>query len=254
MSQTVDRALSLLGQIALEPQSLGMLADHIDVSKSTALRLAQSLERAGFVWKRADGRYTLGSRVLTLASKSLESFDVRDIARPYLSRLNQMCGHTVHLASLIDCDAIYIDKYDGRSSIRMYSRIGKTVSLYASGVGKVILAYQEEPRVTELIAQIDFQRYTSETITNEHALRRELEAIRDRGFGFDKGEREDTIHCIAAPIRAADGSVNSAVSISVPKMLISFKDLKHLLPDLIHAADAVSRDFGWTGSGAGAWT
>jgi DNA-binding IclR family transcriptional regulator len=247
MSQTVDRALSLLERIAAEPQTLGMLADHLGVHKSTALRLAGSLERAGLARRREDGKYTVGTRLLSIASNALEDFDLRDVARPYLTRLKDTCGHTVHLASLIDGDVVYIDKYEGSSSIRMYSRIGKTASLYASGVGKVILAYQAEPQLGDLIGRIDFQRHTSETITNEHDLRKELALISERGYGFDRGEFEDILHCIAAPLRAADGSVASAVSITIPKMLVSFDDLKELLPDLIKAADAVSRDYGWSG-------
>lgn len=247
MSQTVDRALSILERIAAEPQTLSMVADHIGAHKSTALRLVRSLERAGLARRREDGKYTLGAHLLSLASKALEDFDLRDVARPHLTRLNHSCGHTLHLAALIDRDVVYIDKYEGSSSIRMYSRIGKTASLYASGVGKVILAYQDESLLGDLIGKIDFQRHTSETITDEHGLRKEFAVIRERGYGFDRGEFEDIIHCIAAPIRAADGSVASAVSMSVPKMLVSFDDLKEFLPDLINAADAVSRDYGWSG-------
>jgi DNA-binding IclR family transcriptional regulator len=247
MSQTVDRALSILDRLAEEPQSLGMLTDHLGVHKSTALRLVQSLERAGFARRQEDGRYTLGRRLLTIGATALESLDLRNVARPHLTRLNVMCGHTVHLAGLIDRDVVYVDKYEGTSSIRMYSRIGKTASLYASGVGKVILAYREEPQLTDMIRTIDFQRHTPDTITSEHGLRRELAAIRERGYGFDRGEFEDIIHCIAAPIRAANGAVSAAVSISVPKMLLSFEDLQQLLPDLVAAADATARDYGWSG-------
>lgn len=246
MSQTVDRALFILDRIAEEPQSLGMLADSLGVHKSTAHRLVQSLERAGFARRQDDGRYTLGSRLFAIGSKALESLDLRDIARPHLTRLNLLCGHTLHLASLIDREIIYIDKYEGTSSIRMYSRIGKTASLYASGVGKAILAYQDEPRLSDMIRTIDFQRHTPDTITSEHGLRRELAAIRERGYGFDKGEFEDIIHCIAAPIRSANGSVTSGVSISVPKVLLSFEDLQQLLPELIAATEAISRDYGWS--------
>jgi DNA-binding IclR family transcriptional regulator len=247
MSQTVDRALSILERIADEPQSLGMLAEALGVHKSTALRLVQSLERAGFTRRQDDGRYTLGRRLLAIGSKALESMDLRDVARPHLTRLNLICGHTVHLASLIDRDVVYIDKYEGTSSIRMYSRIGKTASLYASGVGKVILAYRGEPQLSDMIRTIDFQRHTPDSITSEHGLRRELAAIRERGYGFDRGEFEDLIHCIAAPVRSANGSVTSAVSVSVPRMLLSFEDLQHLLPDLMAATDATSRDYGWSG-------
>src|SRR4051794_16783781 len=99
MSQTVDRALFILDRIAEEPQSLGMLTESLGVHKSTAYRLVQSLERAGFARRQEDGRYTLGIRLVAIGSKALESLDLRDIARPHLTRLNRLCGHTMHLAS-----------------------------------------------------------------------------------------------------------------------------------------------------------
>lgn len=245
MSQTVTRALLLLGKIAEEPQSLAMLADHISAHKSTAMRLAASLEEAGFVRRRGDGKYVLGSELFSLASKALESLDVRDVARPHLTKLNHMCGHTVHLASFIDSQVIYVDKYEGNATIRMYSRIGRSTSLHASGVGKVILAFQEEARLKELLSTITYQRHTSNTLVSEDALRDELERIRQRGYAVDNREFEEVVHCIAAPIRRADGSVTSAVSISVPTMMVSLDDLMELLPNLIDAADAASRDYGW---------
>lgn len=247
MSQTVDRAFALLEQIAIEPQSIGMLAAHIGVHKSTALRLAQTLENAGFVARRQDGRYTLGSRVLTMAAQALESFDVRDIARPHLSRLNEISGHTVHLATLVDREVIYIDKYEGRSPIRMYSRLGKVASMSTSGVGKVILAFQAEPLLSDLIALVDFERHTPATIVTEQALREELSTIRELGYGVDRGEFEGLINCIAAPIRAADGSVSSAVSISVATMVVALDELLQLLPELTAATDAISAAYGWSG-------
>ena len=245
MSQTVTRALTLLGRIAEEPQSLAMLADHISVHKSTALRLAASLEEVGFVRRREDGKYVLGSGLFNLASKALDGFDVRDVARPHLTRLHHMCGHTVHLASFIDDQVIYVDKYEGDAAIRMYSRIGRSASLHASGVGKVILAFQEEATLKDLLPTIAYERYTENTLVTEEALREELARTRERGYGVDNREFEDVIHCIAAPIRRADGSVTSAVSISVPTMLVTFDQLEELLPDLVGAADAASREYGW---------
>ena len=247
MSQTVDRAFALLEQIAIGPQSIGMLATHIGVHKSTALRLAQTLERAGFVARRQDGMYALGSRVLTMAAQALESFDVRDIARPHLRRLNEISGQTVHLATLVDLEVIYIDKYEGRSPIRMYSRLGKVASVSTSAVGKVILAFQDEPLLERLIELIDFQRHTPATIVTGQALREELATIRERGYGVDRGEFEGLINCIAAPIRAADGSVSSSVSISVATMVVTLDELLQLLPELTAATDAISAECGWTG-------
>ena len=245
MSQTVDRALALLERMAVEPQSLGMLAEHLGVHKSTALRLAQSLERAGIARRGPDGLYTPGTRLLSIASRVLDDFDIRDIARPHLSKLNQETGHTLHLASLVDRDVIYIDKYESTSSIRMYSQIGKTALLHASGVGKAILAFQPEPILDDILSNIDFQRYTPQTLADRDSLLAELRAIEARGYAFDLGEFEEIILCIAAPIRSADGSVSSAVSVSAPKPLVSLDDLKALLPRLLGVTDAISRECGW---------
>jgi DNA-binding IclR family transcriptional regulator len=173
---------------------------------------------------------------------------VRDIARPHLRRLNEISGQTVHLATLIDREVIYIDKYEGNSPIRMYSRVGKVASMSTSGIGKVILAFQEEPHLRGLIQLIDFRRHTPETIVTEQALCEELATIRERGYGVDRGEFEGLINCIAAPIHAADGSVSSAVSISVATMVVTLDELLQLLPALTDATDAISAAYGWTGA------
>jgi len=140
VSQTVERAISIVEHLARRPATLIEVTAELGVHKSTALRLLQTLEGAGFARRQTDGLYTVGVRLISIAYSALESLDLREVARPHLTPLNQKYGHTVHLASFVDGVVIYIDKYEGRSSIRMYSRVGKTVDFHSSGVGKVILA------------------------------------------------------------------------------------------------------------------
>ncbi len=49
MSQTVDRALSILPLLAEGPADLGRVADRLGVHKSTALRLLRTLHEHGLV-------------------------------------------------------------------------------------------------------------------------------------------------------------------------------------------------------------
>lgn len=247
MSQTVERAIAIIERLSDKPATLGEVAGLLGVHKSTALRLLQTLERAGFARRGQDGQYAVGARLIGIAFKSLEALDVRDIARPHLSQLNQMYGHTIHLASLLDGEITYVDKYEGKSSIRMYSRIGKAVAPHASGVGKAILAHLEAPMLDAMIARTVFTRYTPNTLASEHELRAELARVRERGHALDRGEFEEFIHCIAAPIRSGDGTVRSAFSISVPTVVLSWSELERLIPDLTATAAAISRDLGWSG-------
>jgi DNA-binding IclR family transcriptional regulator len=247
VSQTVERAISIVEQLARRPATLSEVAAELDVHKSTALRLLQTLTGAGFARRQPDGRYTVGVRLISIAYEALESLDLRDVARPHLTRLNQRCGHTIHLASFVDNDVVYIDKYEGRSSVRMYSRVGKTAIWHASGVGKIILANLDQTLRDTVISRMTLTRYTPKTITSEERLRTELEAIRARGYGYDEGEFEDFVVCIAAPIRSGDGTAQSAISISVAKMLVPFEELKQLIPDMLKTAEAISLDYGWSG-------
>lgn len=247
MSQTVERAVAIIEQISERPTSLGEVADRLGVHRSTALRLLQTLERAGFARRGEGGRYTVGTRLIGIANKALDSLDLRDIARPHLNRLNQTCGHTIHLASLLDGEIVYIDKYEGRTSVRMYSRIGKTASNHASGVGKAILGHLDAAERDALIKNTAFTRYTATTITSEADLRTELATVRARGYAHDDGEFEDVINCVAAPIHASDGQVRSAISISAPKMLVPLAELEQLVPELLTTAATISRDYGWSG-------
>jgi DNA-binding IclR family transcriptional regulator len=245
MAQSVDRALEILSLVSEQPQTLKTLSDHLEVHKSTALRLAQSLERAGLVSRRSDGAYTIGRQLLSIAATALASLDIRDVARPHLAALNRSFSHTVHLASLVGNEVVYVDKFEGTAKIQMYSRIGRTTPLHASGVGKVILAYRSESELAQLLKGLEYQQYAPDTITSEAELRRDLELIRERGYAVDRGEFETLIHCVAAPVRGIDGTVTSAMSMSVPKMLLDFDGLMALVPELVATADAISRDYGW---------
>ncbi|MFK4274005.1 helix-turn-helix domain-containing protein, partial [Streptomyces milbemycinicus] len=60
MSQTVDRALSILPLLAEGPANLEQVATRLGVHKSTALRLLRTLHEHGMVYRQQDQRYRLG--------------------------------------------------------------------------------------------------------------------------------------------------------------------------------------------------
>ncbi|MET0418688.1 MAG: IclR family transcriptional regulator, partial [Actinoplanes sp.] len=200
MSDGVDRAMRVLEMLAKDTASLGDVAVDLGVHKSTALRLLQTLEAGGFA-RRRDGGWTVGLRLIGLAQQALDSLDVRAVARPHLAALGRDCGHTIHLAQLVDDDLVYVDKIEARGQVRMYSRIGRTAPMHASGVGKVVLAYCPEPRLTGLLGRAELRSYTPATICDPAALRAELTAVAQRGWAADDGEFEPLITCVAAPVR-----------------------------------------------------
>ena len=244
MTQTVDRALVILASLAEGPASLEQAATRIGVHKSTALRLLRTLEEHGFVHRQSDYRYRLGGKLFSLAQLALESIDVRVVAAPHLADLNERCGHTVHLAVYEDGEVTYVDKLESRYPVRMYSRIGKRAPLTASAVGKVLLADLPDARRHEVVEALEFPAYTARSLRTPAELLAELDVVRKQGWAVDRGEYEETVNCVAVPIRGVDGRVIAACSVSTPTVVAPLAALRRLVPDLLRTAEAVSQEYG----------
>ncbi|AJE87102.1 IclR family transcriptional regulator [Streptomyces albus] len=243
MSQTLDRGLQVLPLLAQGPTGLGEVAEHLGVHKSTALRLLRTLHEHGFVYRQSDQRYRLGARLFALAQEAMESLDVREIAHPHLVRLNEACGHTVHLAVHEEGEVLYIDKVDSRYPVRMYSRIGKPVALTVAAVAKVLLSDLPEAERRTLAEGLDYPLYTPRSTPHAAAFLKELAAVREQGWATDLGGHEESINCVAAPIRGADGRTVAAMSVSTPHVVIPRDELLALLPLVRRTADAISGEF-----------
>ncbi|MCQ4040498.1 IclR family transcriptional regulator [Streptantibioticus rubrisoli] len=244
MSQTVTRALRLLAELGEGDRSLDQLAELIGVHKSTVLRLLQSLEEQRFVYRDAAYRYHLGAGLFALSSLALEQRGIRRTAAPHLAKLNAATGQTVHLAAYEGGEVVYIDKYDSRHPVRMYSRIGLRATLHSAAVSKVLLACLPLPERQRAVSAIDFTPRTANTITSAQALLAELETVAAQGWAQDHGEDEAFINCIAAPVRDASGLVVAAASILVPDMVLPYEQVLELLPQLLATTRAISIDAG----------
>lgn len=246
MSQTVERALTILIDLGSGPKSLDDAANLIGVHKTTALRLLQTLEAQGFARHDEQHRYRLGPRLFALAQQALEDFDVRRVTAPYLHALNQDQGHTLHLAAYVDGQVVYIDKYEGRHPVRMGSRVGATAPAHCTAVGKILLAWLPETRRRAAVDRLAFTSYTANTITDAPSYLAELDRVVAQGYAQDHAEHEDYINCVAAPIRDAAGTVLAAMSVTVPVPILDYQGVLGLLPPLLTAAQAASAEFGWS--------
>lgn len=247
MNQTVTRALDLLIALQHGPQSLDQCADRLGVHKSTVLRLLQTLEAQRFVTHNAQHRYRLGSRFFELSSAALEQRDIRDVAHPHLETLSTRIAQTVHLAVYESGKAVYIDKIEAHTGIRMYSRVGLVAALHATAVGKVLVADLPVATRQKVAETIEYVTFTDRTISGPDEYLAELDRVRADGFARDSGEHETFINCIGAPIRDVSGSVVAAASISVPTVSLPAHEVIALLPALLETVEAASADLGWLG-------
>ncbi|MDB5848848.1 MAG: IclR family transcriptional regulator [Rhodoferax sp.] len=156
----------------------------------------------------------LGPRLIQLASRSWGRSELRLVAVDELKRLRDLTGETVHLAVPNGASMVYIEKLESPSAVRMSSRIGTSVSLHATAVGKAYLAALDAKSLEPLLRTLPLPRYTANTSTDLGALRAQLEVTRRRGWSVDSEENEPGIFCFGAVVRGHHNVPVAAISVS----------------------------------------
>lgn len=246
MSQTVRRAVEILEYLSRAPRSQMEVGTHLGVHRSTALRLLEPLLDGGLVRRLPDGRYAVGYRMAGLAQLAREQFGLREVAGPHLRSLGERCGHTVHLAALEGDTIVYADKVEPSGTVRLYSQIGRPVTLHTAGVAKAILSHIGRDRARAILARCDFAPHTEHTHTSLTSYEAALDEALNRGWAVDDGEFEDYVNCVAAPVQDATGDVVAAVSVTALKVRADLDALRSgVLHDVTSTAAMISKELGW---------
>jgi DNA-binding IclR family transcriptional regulator len=247
---TVDaaaKALELLSVFSFrEPRlSLADLASRTGIPRATAFRLLSTLEQSGFLAK-VHGAYQLGIKCFVLGNIVAGGLDLRETARPHLAALGETTRETTQIAILDHWQVVYLERILSSLSVGyMRSRAGAILPAYCTGLGKTLLAYKPEAEVRAWAATQKFAALTPNTITSAKRLLKELDVIRQRGYGLDEEEREKGVSCIAAPVFNHTGDVVAAISVAGPTGRMP-RELagSDIVAAVVAAARAISVDLG----------
>ncbi|PTQ57295.1 MAG: Transcriptional regulator, IclR family [Candidatus Carbobacillus altaicus] len=245
--KSLGRALRLAEVLShyAEGATLKELSAELGLPKSTVHRLLQAFRELGYVEQDAvSGRYRLSVKWLGISLRILEHIDLRKIARETLMALAHMSGEVIHLVVLNAGEVVYIDKVEGKETIRMHSRIGHRAPVHCTAVGKSILAHLPEEDVRTILAEHGLPAHTPQTITDPGTLLKHLRQVRERGVAYDLEENEPDITCVAAPIFDHSGHVVAALSISGPTHRMKPR-LESLSEHVKKAGDTISRRLGY---------
>lgn len=248
--RVVDRTLNLLKLLSDgNPRTLTEISREISISSSTVFRILSTLSSHNFIQKdEKNGEYKLGLAFLEMAGAFFKSVDVRQQALPELEKIRDLTSETIHLGILDQMEVVYLEKFHGLHAIGlMSSRIGGRAPAYCTGLGKVMLAYQDQENVRAYFEARGMKEFTVKTITDVDALIDHLVQIRDQGFSIDDGEHENGVRCVAAPIFDFTGNVVAAISLSGPsERLDPIAQNQKLIEWIREAGAEISKKMGYS--------
>jgi DNA-binding IclR family transcriptional regulator len=177
----LDKAIDILRVIAERPATLGALQSTTGLPRATAHRLAVALEAHGLLRRDNEGRFDLGPELATLGRIADERFPIVESARAALTHLRDETGESVQLFVREGQQRRCVLSLPSPHALRWIVPDGARLPLELGSAGRVLSG---ELGVNGWVASVE--------------------------------EREAGVASVSAPVRAADGTVVAAVSISGP--------------------------------------
>lgn len=215
----------------------------VDLSKSTTLRLLKTLGHGGLVVRDPLSKnYLLGPGCLRLGQGFVSGAGgFAAFARDPLRGLWTLTGETVALHVCLGRQRVCVDELPSAQAVRYVSEVGTTAPIHVGSAGRVLLAFRQEPDLTALLEGVFLTSTAQGTVTDEARYRKELQAVRRRGYAMSEAERVHGAAAVSVPVFGPDGVIAS-LSVLGPlgrfthrKRLDAVEDLKRTASEIQEA-------------------
>jgi DNA-binding IclR family transcriptional regulator len=199
------------------PVRLTELCTECNMNKGTLSKILNSMVDLHLVTRdETTNRFTLGTRLIGYGMAAVRQFNIEAIATPFMEELHSKIGETIHLSIEENGQMMYLKKYEAIATVNLRSRVGQTVPMYASAMGKATLAAKSDKEIYDYYHHVDKIQFTKDTLTNFADFMADIQRIRVRGYAVDAEEYELGVQSAGVAF-ARLGKTYGAMSISVPK-------------------------------------
>ena len=236
--EALERGLHVLEAFSRKSPSLSMteIAEQAGLSKSTAFRVAHTLEDLGYLERDPESkRYRPGLKVLRLGFSALNSLEMGQVAQPYLKALSSQCGWTSNMTVRDEGDIVYVARNKTEQILSVDLHLGSRLPAYCTSMGKALLSDLGRQELQALMGAGPYARRGPNTIEDLEELDAALEKVRAQGYAINDEELVAGLRAVAAPVRGHTNEVIAAVNVSVPSVRVSLHELEDELAGLVVA-------------------
>lgn len=197
-------------------QTTSEIGRRADIPSSSAHRIVGELVDAGLLERDDQRRVRVGMRLWELATRSSHALRLRQVALPFMERVQTQVRQHTQLAILEQDEALFLERLSDPASGSNITRVAGRLPLHASSSGLVLLAYAD-PGLQKRVLAAPLPRLTRATLVDSTEVRRKLAEIRAVGHAVAPGYIEDISTGVAVPVRSRDGAVIAALSVVLPR-------------------------------------
>lgn len=246
---TLEKALDLLCLFTSEHLELSAseIAEKLNMPLSSTYKYLQAFQKRQFLSKNErSNKYYLSLTILKLGLLAAEKASVIETASPHLNALVDRSLETAFLMVPDGLNVICADVRESPRVLKITTRRGSTLPLYAGSPGKAVLAFKDQSFIDRLIETTGLAKLNMNTITDIEQMKEELAAIRRLGYSQSDSEYVSDVSSVAAPIFDYTGQVIASVALAGPAERI-FGDNQQRLVDLVkESARDISSKMGYS--------
>ncbi|GAA3399634.1 IclR family transcriptional regulator [Paenibacillus hodogayensis] len=240
----IDKTVAILNALSDRQLTIQEIHSSLNVPKSTAFVILNTLEQYSLIQKNAEGKYRLGHGVLRWGIGYMKSMDLVTVARPHLEKLVADTPYTVHLAVVEKDKPVYVDKIEGGGFVRFATNIGQVQPLHMSGVGKAIASGMTDAYIAELM-EAELEGSSDKKARTLEKLMDDVRYVRKYGYSIEDEEFEEGIRCIGAPIRNETGHVFASISLTSLNKDLPATKFQQIGEAVKATADRISAELGY---------
>lgn len=245
-NQSLARGLAILQAFDLGKPEWGIreLGRELGLDRSVVLRLVQTLAAAGFLEKSdLTSRYRIGPRAFEVGQRYTRSSPLYDIALSEMRNLHETHNIDVYLAVRLETVVLYLGAIEA-DDVAFRAVAGTRGHLHSTSLGKVLLAFEREEVMREVLSRLSLTRLTPATRTSRAAVLKDIAKVRKLGYAVSDGENLTHLYSVGAPICDGSGRMIAAISGSYARSRMSKSRLDAMVAAITSSAAHISRLLG----------
>jgi IclR family acetate operon transcriptional repressor len=218
--KSATRTLDIIEHVVAHPRPLVAqeIATALGIPVSSLSYLLSTLVDRNYL-VREGRRYSPGPGLEKLQLMG-GSFSLADSASPIVRTLRQQLNETTSFFVREDWEVEALVTESSEQALRYAVPTGNRLPIHALASGKALLAALTDEEIDRYLAETEREKFTSATITDETALRKEVAAIRESGFARTDEEFSLGIVGIGRVVTIGGEAVGS-LSVAIPKVRCS---------------------------------
>lgn len=255
MSKSLSKAVQLLSVFSEEKPywKLEEIVRHTNIPKTTVFRLLKTMETEGLIQKVSfyqhgyliEGNiYQLGNWLLELGSIVSRQYEVRNIAFPYMRKLQEQLGESVQLVILDHDEAIYIEKVESDKPVRLYTKIGRRAPLYAGACPRILLSFLPDHEIKRILETNKVKKATNTFQINDDIWEL-IGTTRELGFTYSNSELEDGTAAFGTPIFNRYGEIAASLSVASFASVLNIDEYSKYVYPMWEVSAEISEQLGY---------